>query len=102
MAYMIGDRGPYPNKVDEYCGNHLVGSFPELSGWQSPAAALVQQEQYLATMRFGRPRPCKSGTTKEMAAREFVGLYAKTTRKLRDCETEVPTPDSLREPDEER
>lgn len=55
MAYMTHNgKGPYPNKRGEYCGNYL------------PTA---NREQYLQKMRFGRPRPCESGTTKEMEAR---------------------------------
>lgn len=49
-------------------------------------------------MRFGRPRPCKAGTTEEMEAQGYVGLYLRETRPLMHFEVECPTPDWLLEP----
>lgn len=87
MAYMNGDKGPYPNKAGDYCGNHLKGS------------KALSLKAWLLRMRFGRPRPCKAGTTEEMEAKGFVGLYLKQDRTLRPDEgTEIPTPPELQEP----
>ena len=89
MAYMdIGTcpGGPYPNKKGEYCGNHRKGSELLVSLHETPE------------MVFGRPRPCKAGTTEEMEARGYVGLYLKETRQLTNCEVECPTPGRLLEP----
>jgi hypothetical protein len=57
--------------------------------------------EWLAQMRFGRPRPCAAGTTEEMEDKGFVGLYLKNdSGKLFDWEKEVlPTPDELKEPE---
>lgn len=99
MAYMRGDEGPYPNKAGEYCGNHFLKSLPLRLNNESWAEAMRNQKAYLSKMRFGRPHPCEAGTTKEMAARGYVGLYLKQDRPLRPGEgTEIPTPPELQEP----
>ncbi len=81
MAYMVEGRGPYPNKAGEYCGNHCGHplTIPE-------------------NMRKGRPRPCPDGTTAEMEAQGYVGLYLKEDQKLMDWEEECDTPPELTEP----
>ncbi len=81
MAYMTG---PYPNKAGEFCGNH------------HPTYDTARPE-----MRWGRPRPCKAGTTEEMEAQGFVGLYLKEDQPIlpwQDNATAIPTPPELMEP----
>lgn len=89
MAYMSQGAcpgGPYPNKAGEYCGNYL----PESKGCLK------------AKMRFGRPRPCEAGTTEEMEANGYVGLYLKEDRQLLEWELECPTPPELLEPPQQQ
>lgn len=88
MAYMIDDKGPYPNKAGEYCGNH------------HPNDKYARQD-YLDRMRFGRPHACESGTTEEMEAKGYVGLYLKEDDPLAylgENGREIPTPPELMEP----
>ena len=99
MAYMVGDKGPYPSKAGEYCGNHLPGNRILRQEGQTQEQAEYNQTAHLATMRFGRPRPWEAGTTEELEARGWVGLYAKADMALLECETDVPTPPELMEPD---
>ena len=101
MAYMSRGEGPYPCDKGEYCGNYLVGSDPLLSIGESPEEALRHRKEYLARMRFGRPHSCQAGSSKEMQERGYVGLYLKEDCNLMDWETRVPTPDDLKEPEEE-
>ena len=99
MAYMIGDKGPYPNKAGDYCGNHLTGSQAYAMNRMTHAEAQENQKAWLSTMRFGRPRPSKAGTTKELEAKGYVGLYLKEGQPLMLGEgTEIPTPPELQEP----
>ena len=101
MAYMNKGsvpRGPYPNKAGEFCGNHMVGSEPYCCNGESPEQSEAAHVAYLAKMQFGRPRPCKAGTTEEMEAKGYVGLYLKEDRPLMFWEEEVPTPPELLEP----
>lgn len=87
MAYMTKDgKGPHPNKAGEYYGNHRKGS------------QYCTDEATLAIVRFGRPRPCKAGTTEEMEKRGLVGLYLKEDQKLGPDDVEIPTPPELMEP----
>jgi hypothetical protein len=48
-------------------------------------------------MRFGKPSNCQAGTSKEMAAQGWVGLYFKEDQPLYSWETPVET-DELTEP----
>ena len=101
MAYMKKDGGaPYPNKAGEYCGNHCPTDQPCIKFHESPEEAKRNQERYLATMRFGRPRPCWAGTTEDMEAMGYVGLYLKHDFPvdLADGDVEIETPDELKEP----
>ena len=98
MAHMIGGKGPYPDKAGEYCGNHLLGGFALALIGQTHEDAERDQAAYLSQMRFGRPRPCKAGTTEEMEAQGMVGLYLKASRHLYSNEIQVPTPPELMEP----
>lgn len=102
MAYMskgVVPGGPYPNKAGEYCGNHCVGSEPLCTLHETPQEAAVHQRECLAKMRFGRPHSCKAGTSAEMEAQGYVGLYLKEDQKLMSWEEECPTPPELREPE---
>lgn len=88
MAYMNKEgNGPYPCDAGEYCGNHQKGSVAYSALW-------------LAKMRFGRPHACQAGTSAEMAAKGFVGLYLKedSTSGRMPGDVHVDTPDELREP----
>lgn len=96
MAYMIGNKGPYPNKAGEFCGNHRTQEPLHLL----PHETIETQADHLTKMRFGRPRPCKAGTTKEMETSGHVGLYLKEDEAwtLGPEEREIPTPLELMEP----
>jgi hypothetical protein len=96
MAYMTKDGGgPYPNKAGEFCGNHLPNS--KMNFYPRDPEG-IHNKEYWAKMRFGRPHSCKAGTTEEMEARGYVGLYLKEDTPLFDWEVEVPTPPELMEP----
>ena len=58
----------------------------------------TSKSDWLSKMRFGRPHPCKAGTTEEMTEMGFVGLYLKHDQILHDWEKEVATPENLKEP----
>lgn len=102
MAYMTKDgKGPYPCYKDEYCGNHLVGSFPILNMHESPEEGKRNQEAFLARMRFGRPRSCKAFTTTEGESLGYVGLYLKEDSPPSHHmpgDILIDTPNKLREP----
>lgn len=100
MAYMTKDgKGPYPCYAGEYCGNHHPDHMVYAQEGQTHEEAQAQAELSLAKMRFGRPHACKAGTSDEMAARGWIGLYLKQDDKVRlPGEVEVATPDELREP----
>lgn len=99
MAYMIGDRGPYPNKAGEYCGNHSRGS-PPLREWNEDFAVTVRNHNvWLQTMRFGRPRPTTAYTIEQLEGMGMVGLYLKQDQSpMTDNATEIPTPPEMSEP----
>lgn len=82
MAYTVNGKGPYPDKAGEFCGNH------------DPAGPA--DSDYLKRMRFGKPSCCDDGTSREMAAGGWVGLYLKEDRKLFEWETPIET-DALTE-----
>lgn len=101
MAYMdkgVVPGGPYLHKAGKYCGNHHKGSSALAGFHENQEQADAHQREYLAKMRFGRPRPCAAGTTVEMEAQGYVGLYLKEDRKLMYWEEECPTPPALTEP----
>jgi len=89
MAHTIDGKGPYPDKAGEFCGNHLPGSPAIRRFHESPADR--HQREYLARMRFGKPSSCAAGTSEEMAAQGWVGLYLKEDSKLLSWETPVET-----------
>lgn len=103
MAYMTEDgRGPYPCYAGEYCGNHLPGSMAGVRLDQSADDAKAEQDRHLARMRFGRPHSCEIGTSSEMVALGYVGLYLKADRGFSlPGDIMVDTPDELKEPTEE-
>ena len=96
------NKGPYPNKKGEYCGNHYPGSPPVRAYDESLQHAEEREKRNLARMRFGRPHGCKAGTIEEMEAKGWVGLYLKKDSKSgkMDGDVEVPTPPELMEPPE--
>lgn len=91
MAYMTKGKGPYPNKAGDFCGNHVPGSPVLRSFHESQAEAQRHQQVWLAQMRFGKPSNCEAGSSAEMAAKGYVGLYLKEDRDLFDWETPVDT-----------
>lgn len=96
-------EGPFPWDAGEYCGNYLPGK-PAMAGWnETQEEAERRQARYLSTMRFGRPRDCKAGTTEEMESEGWVGLYLKESRELMlPWEKRVSTPPELMEPTEKK
>ena len=93
MAHLVGTKGPYPDKAGEFCGNHHPDfeATPLLSLHETPRQAQQRQFMYLLGMQFGKPSNCKAGTSEEMAARGYVGLYLKEDRKLLSWETSIET-----------
>ena len=91
MAHLVGTKGPYPDKAGEFCGNHSPGSLPIRSFFETAEEAAPRQREYLARMRFGRPSNCDAGTTEEMVARGYVGLYLKEDCELLSWETPTET-----------
>ena len=99
MAYMIDDKGPYPNKAGEYCGNHCIGSEPVLVLGESPQDTNRHQRAYLAKMRFGRPRATYAYTTRQLQGMGIVGLYLREDSPKRDGAVQISTPSELMEPE---
>lgn len=88
----------FPNREGEYCGNyHPVFKILPRTG-ETVEQADFRNRVWLSFMRFGRPKSCVAGTTKELERRGFVGLYLRNTRPLLADELEVPTPENLKEP----
>lgn len=101
MAYMTKDgKGPYPNKKGEYCGNHFPNTSPDMLYPETLEQAEQHQRNWLKNKRFGRPHSCQAGTTKEMAARGWVGVYLAEDAPIYDGCTEIDTPPELMEPNE--
>lgn len=101
MAYMDGNKGPYPNKAGDWCRNHLLGSQAYARSGMTHSEAQENQKVWLSTMRFGRPRPYEGKTTEELEAAGFVGLYLKQDHPPMvgsGKEVEIPTPPELMEP----
>lgn len=82
MAHAANGRGPFPDKAGEFCGNYTPGSPACCHLNEPPAEAERRQEERLALMRFGRPSKCAAGSSEEMAAQGYVGLYLKEDAKL--------------------
>lgn len=89
MAYSYRGKGPYPNKAGEFCGNHRLDEQFLCAVNEGYADAEKRNRLYLAGMHFGKPSKCKAGSSEEMAAMGFVGLYAKCGRMLYDWETAI-------------
>ena len=102
MAYMIKDKGPYPNKAGEYCGNHYLDSrfHPPCISNETLAQAKKREDEWLSKMRFGRPQPTAEYTTKQFEEMGLAGLYLKENRPLLSHETPCATPPELLEPPE--
>lgn len=99
MAYMVDDKGPYPNKAGEFCGNHHPAGpdrFVMPMHGETLQQAADHEREYLARMRFGQPHPCKDASV--TAENGWVGLYLKKDSPLFDWETPCDTPPELLEP----
>lgn len=94
MAYIADGLGPFPNKKDEFCGN-----YDPRSRYCGSSDHVRHIKEWLTRVRFGRPRSCVTGVAKDLEAEGYVGLYYKETQPLGPDETEVETPDELKEPD---
>jgi hypothetical protein len=83
MAYIIKDRGqekwrgPYPNKAGEFCGNDERKNLRVTADGTIEAVAGAEYGGWHSakSRRIGRPSNCKMGTSEEMAAQGFVGIY---------------------------
>ncbi len=131
-----GYKGPYPCYEGEFCGNYNPEHSAGLAVLERMlGGASFVRERYkllpskglkadwwdgqvlmegddgsidLNFYRLGRPRACEAGTSAEMAAQGFSGLYLRRDVKPFPDDYEpvdgpleyVPTPDSLREPPE--
>ncbi len=91
MAHTIKGKGPYPDKAGEFCGNHKPGCLAILLAGESIKDADCRWAKWLEDVRFGDPSDCKAGTSKEMKAKGWVGLYLKEDRSLFDWEKPVDT-----------
>jgi len=91
MAYAANGRDPYPNLAGEFCGNHLPGSPAYCRSGESPEDAERRQEEFLARMRFGRPSKCGAGSSEEMTAQGYIGLYLKEDAELSAADITVDT-----------
>ncbi len=96
MAHMSDGQGPYPDKAGEFCGNHYPNMPAARVFGESQVDAERAQREWMNRMRFGKPAKCDAGTSEEMAAGGWVGLYLKENRELHDGETPVET-DALSE-----
>ncbi len=97
MAYKTKDNDdPFPHLAGEFCGNHKLGGRVIPRRHETQRRAEEREKQWLAGMRFGKPSSCEAGTSEEMAAAGYVGLYAKEDRSLFDWETPIET-DALTE-----
>lgn len=99
MAHMVDYKGPYPDKAGEFCGNYNTSNRypPFCTGSETPAQAQQHENEWLAKMRFGRPRPCKDKYVTEENG--WVGLYLKKDQPLFYFETPCLTPPELLEVD---
>lgn len=101
MAYMNKGHDPYPYHAGDYCGNHLVGGVVLQRSGQSQKEAEYEEKQYLLRMRFGVPHSCLSGTSEEMMAKGYVGLYLKEDDRWINISSNcylIDTPEKLLEP----
>lgn len=94
MAHMTDGKGPYPDLAGEFCGNHDPVSMnypaPCMIG-KSQIDANRYRDEWLSKMRFGKPANCDHGTSGEMTAQGWVGLYLQENRDLHHWETRVET-----------
>lgn len=93
-------KGPFPMHAGEYCGNFHPSTEPRPHLHETPPEeAAKSQAALLSKMRFGKPRPCPAGTSDEMAAQGYVGLYLKEDRPPHfEWEEPILTPPELMEP----
>lgn len=99
MAFMTADgEGPFPNRAGEHCGNFFVDCYPVTAENETLEDALKRQDKYLSRFRFGRPRPTSTGTIEELEKLGLNGLYLKEDQSIGSSDTEIKTPDWLKEP----
>jgi hypothetical protein len=91
MAYINRNGETRPNLAGEFCGNHPRDREPICGPHEDREAARQRQRDFLAHMRFGAPSACAAGSSQEMAAKGFVGLYFKESRELIEGETPIET-----------
>jgi hypothetical protein len=81
MAYRINDGALRPNDAGEFCGNGRPLdedlARPLLMHGETPTQGAQRLRAFHATMRYGKPSCCEMGTSDEMAAEGWVGLYLK-------------------------
>ncbi len=91
MAHSIKGKGLYPDKAGDFCGNHAPGGGLVISFHETVKEAERHHREYFARMRFGKPSSCSAGTSEEMVALGYIGLYLKEDRKLLHFETPIET-----------
>jgi hypothetical protein len=84
MAYMKQDkngerRGPFPNLAGEFCGNSYGEEWSHqlFDDHGSFLSGRIPGRPDWATVRKGRPHPCKAGSTDDLEVRGMFGLYLK-------------------------
>ena len=95
MAYMRGERGPFPHRVGELVGNYNPSLPP------GPFNSQKEFEQSLpdwSTMRAGRPCPTPTLSSGELANQGWVGVYLTESLPLPPQAVAVLTPEWMNEP----
>ena len=88
MAYMTNGKGPYPHKAGEFYRNHRPGARSHTLRHGNCSLDVEARQQ---GMRRGKPASCEAGTSDEMAAAGWVGLYLEKDQPLYAWETPVET-----------
>lgn len=98
MAYMNNclcvPQGPYPSSVGDFCGNTLKSSLTiAKDGVTILERASLSRFGFETTtgLRIGRPSNCPAGTSEEMLANGYVGLYLTEEKTLGPHEVAVDT-----------
>ncbi len=95
MAYMLGERGPFPHLSGELVGNYNPSLPPGPFNSESEASRSLPDWTY---MRVGRPCPTARASSSELQAEGCVGVYLKCNRPLPAGAVLIPTPDWMKEP----
>ena len=99
MAYMTKEgHVPYPNKEGEWYSNFYIDNEPLTMENETVEEARKSQEEFLARFRWGRPRPTTEGTTEELEEMRLVGLYLREDHAVPEGDTEIETPEWMKEP----